>query len=616
MSMQCPILLPTVVMADDARLAAQISCVLAQPQAYLPIFDGPRMTRLDRDAEVIRRNNAAARVKPRIILCAGMADESYEAVSRLFAPGLCTKLRRMAGTDDLGALRRDGAALRDPPLVWGRDRIAVGLLKALYARTSIVFTEDRSPIEHVPSKSGHLVVCEQGEALAEVIAANYAFALGAGLCVVPELLATELELILNRFYDSPRTEGASTTQVLSELKDRLRKLAGSLPIDPGGSITFITSGAPYGFAYPEIPSTHLFNAPDLGLAVVNGFAAEQRHTRGIGVAVLVDPQTTDAPEIAAAERLLPPRGMLVRTYPGAAATVRAVTEMIELFPFDFLMIATHCGDSSGYRWTYEFVDSEGHERRFVVDIAIGVARTDDDDLLKVTQYIRPVSIDGVAWDDPRKREKVNVGTAFLDLMERMRSDAPVPLEPVKKETVNRVVWSAALKMFDQNYIALPRSVAGEGTPIVINNACASWHQLAGTFTFGGTRAYIGTLFDVTTSEAHDVVVKLLDKRYGKPLPGALWSTQREVYGNSVRRPYIMTGIYPQRLRVSRHDVPQYIDRRLTRALAKCREQMAQAGPANQRWLQTIKEEINYYERELVALRRRWPMELKHRDDNT
>ena len=78
--MKCPTLTPTLVIADDARLAAQISCVLARPGSYVPVVDGPRMTRPDRDAEVIRRNNAAARVKADSIILAGLPDDAASAI--------------------------------------------------------------------------------------------------------------------------------------------------------------------------------------------------------------------------------------------------------------------------------------------------------------------------------------------------------------------------------------------------------------------------------------------------------------------------------------------------------------------------------------------------------
>jgi hypothetical protein len=78
-------------------------------------------------------------------------------------------------------------------------------------RRSIVFTDEPSSAETVPSKSGHLVVCEQGEPLAEVIAANYAYALRAGLCLIPDIgqeLSDELfgalsKISTNRVSRSP-----------------------------------------------------------------------------------------------------------------------------------------------------------------------------------------------------------------------------------------------------------------------------------------------------------------------------------------------------------------------------------------------------------------------------
>jgi hypothetical protein len=69
--------------------------------------------------------------------------------------------------------------------------------------------------------------------------------------------------------------------------------------------------------------------------------------------------------------------------------VRAVTEAVELFPYDLLIVATHCGDADGYRWTYEYKDYEGVPRTFVVDIALGVGQTDDEEMLDGASHLRP-----------------------------------------------------------------------------------------------------------------------------------------------------------------------------------------------------------------------------------
>lgn len=160
-------------------------------------------------------------------------------------------------------------------------------------------------------------------------------------------------------------------------------------------------------------------------------------------------------------------------------------------------------------------------------------------------------------------------------------------------------------MFDHNFIALPRSLAGEGTPIVINNACASWHRLAETFTFGNARAYIGTLFPISTSEAHDVVVGILDRHFGKPLPTALWLAQRKVYGNSVRRPYVITGVYPQRLRVTRRDVPNDIARALAKGASAKQVALKDVSQDDPQTANEIQKHVEFYERELTAIQKRW-----------
>ena len=577
-------------------------CALAVPGSYLPVIEGPLLLHPDPAAELVRRNNAAGRVRPDAVFMTGLSDKPHDALMERFAAPLKARARRVSTAEDIERLA-DPARFKGPPLAWGRDRIGIGLLKALRACRSILFTDVPSPEEAVLSLSNHLVVCEQGEPLAEVIAANYAYALRAGLCLIPEIGRELTDELLEGFYSLYDDRSVSPTEALERLSDRFLNLTGTLPVPQGGSVTFITGGLPLGISIAQVPSTHLFKYPDLGIAMINGLAAEQADRPGIGFVALVDPETTEAQEIAAAERLLPPRGAFIRTYFGAGANVRDVTRMMELLPYDLMIVATHCGDVSGFRWTYEFKDSDGIDRVLVVDIAIGVGRTDEEDMLSVSQFIRFISLDGVDWHDPQKDKKLYVGRAILDFLERTRPKNGT-LQPVKKETVSRVVGSSALKLHDHNLIVLPKAVADEGTPIIINNACASWHRLAANFIFGGARAYVGTLYPVTTSEAQDVIVKLLDKHAGKPLPAALWSAQREVYGDGLRRPYIATGVYPQRLRIRRQDVIGRMLARLSRALAGWRKALSAVDPNDSARMRTVRENIAYYERELAHFRAR------------
>ena len=326
----------------------------------------------------------------------------------------------------------------------------------------------------------------------------------------------------------------------------------------------MTSNAPWGFAYPEVPSTHLFLYPDLGISILNGLIAEQKDAPGIRVAVLVDPGEVQATEIDIAISSFRSRAVFISGIGGLGATVHRVKRTIEYFPYDLLLISTHCGDAPGWRWTYEFVDSEGINRHLVIDTAIDIAVVPGDEKLSVTQYMTFVALDGVDWKDPAKKDKLYFGTAMRDFMDRTSQNR---LEPVKKEPIGRVPGSAALKMADYHFIPVPSSLADNGSPIIINNACASWHRLAKTFTFGNARAYIGTLFSVTNIEAHEIVKRLLERHFGKSLAVALWHAQNEVYGNGdVRRPYILVGVHSQRLRTTEANVPVIIYNRLRLSL--------------------------------------------------
>ena len=483
--MTCPPISDRFIFADDAKLAAQLSCMLSRPGFYLPVCDGPRMQRPDREFEVLRRRNAAGRARANIAYMAGLSDSAFDALSRSLNSPRNMPCFRVSSKSDIAPL---APTARDrETLIWGRDRIGVGLLKALRAGLHIVFEDRPSSREWASSKGGHIVVCEEGEELSEVIAANYAFALDAGLFLIPEVDDDQVEEILESFYKLQDHPELAPAEMQARLRLELLNLCGSIPVPESGSITFIGK-LPFGFAYPEHPSTHLFKYPDLGCAVVNGFSADQPRKLGNGVVVLVDPGTAPAPEIQSAIDLLEPRRAFIRVYQGRSANVPDVSEMLEHFPYDLLIIATHCGDSSGYRWTFEFTNSEGLPRTVVTDVAVGFQHTDDPQKLKVGHFFRFISVNGVDWTNRVAKSKLYVGNAIHDFSRRL-NEGPSKFKPTKKEVIGRVVGSSAMMMSDSNLLFAQHAMANMGTPIIINNACLSWHRLATNMMYAGARAY-------------------------------------------------------------------------------------------------------------------------------
>lgn len=207
------------------------------------------------------------------------------------------------------------------------------------------------------------------------------------------------------------------------------------------------------------------------------------------------------------------------------------------------------------------------------------------------------------WNDPVAKADLYVGSAIRDWSERVRDKA---FEPVHREPLDRVLGSAAMAMADNNYLPMPRALACEGSPIIFNNACVSWHELAGRFMFTNARAYIGTLYPVSDIEAEAVAVALLGKHFGKMLPHALWAAQDGVYGKGHdRRPYVITGVYTQRFRSTKEDVPRRIVTKLNDGLKFWKKRAEQIGSREPNRKKDFDEIATYYEREFSAFRGRW-----------
>ncbi|MEM6898278.1 MAG: hypothetical protein AAF583_00705 [Pseudomonadota bacterium] len=601
--MKCPEFASSVVIADDAELAAICSSYLLEKSKYLTVLDGPRITRDDREAEATRRNNVVARVRPKRVVFAGLSDKSTAMFSNRFPASLVTKIN--SDEDVRRELQTEHGSGRNT-LSWGRKHIGVGLLKALQANSTISFSDEAACAPELASKSGHMVICEAGEPISEVIAANYAYSLRAGLRIIPKVSNAVGGEILEGFYslyDQSENSISPSTQ-LEELKARIRLLCGEFNTEDIRSLTFISKDIPYGFAFPEVPSTHLFTYPDLGLSVANGFFAEQKGSRGTNVSVLVDPETTPAPEIETISKTLSEKRGFVRGYSGRGATVARVSNMVDLFPYDLLIFATHCGDAPGYRWTYEYEDSSKRTRRLVVDIALGIGATRKKGILEVTKFQRFHELDGVDWRDPDKSNKIDIGTAIRDFVELDREDND--FQPIEKQNLDRVLGSAALKMSDNNYLPLPNSIASNGTPVIINNACSSWQNLAGRFTFAGCRCYVGTLYPVSTIEANDVMTSVFSKQWGKCLPHALWSAQNATYGASGRRPYVVTGVFCSKLRVSREEVPRYLRDQFFIGLQASEDLQKRAGQSGNEYQKNrAVDQIQFYRSELKGIRKRY-----------
>ena len=557
------------IVGNRPTLVAELSSLFVKPGRYLPVLDGPRMTRPDASNEIIRRINSLAFSQVRQVLLADLPAAERSAMERAWSPRPCVASDSL---EDLivslkGVVKRPRAKL-----AWGQTNLGIGLYLARRGRLELQTTTATSPTTPFISAGTHLLVaCEEGEELAQICASNLAFASNASFLVILALSDTERDEWLEQLYAIG--EGGDATGRFSAVCNRARSNLPEFPFQHYKQVLFVTGGFPWGIATPECATSHMYRYPDFGRAIVDGIWASQSASRSARNALLIDPQRVEGSEISGIVKALWKKGTLTRVQKGPSASVHRVQTLFDTLPFDIIAISTHAGDAPGERATYEYIDSEGYPRRLTLDHARGFGYDPETKKVFIQEFERFHELDGVDWTDAAAKAKMYVGTAIIswvalgDILERNKYK-------VHSEEIPRVMGSMALQLHDSLWIVMVQGFAAGAAPVILNNACSSWHELGQRLTFAGARAYIGTLFPVTDAEAQEVGRSLFGPKLGQELSHGLWSAQNEVYGSHGRRPYAMVGLPYASIRPNTVDSVSYMIKAYRRAIKEYEQKAA------------------------------------------
>jgi hypothetical protein len=525
-----------VLVTDNPPLAAKVSALFTRPDRYFPVIDGPRMGRLDAENEVVRQRNAMVMTGATQALIGG--DLPAGAIAAL---GASWKSRTISERyEDFVEALRGSVKRPGDSLSWGPDNLGIGLYAARLAHKGLELELATSPQTDLLEVGHHLLIaCERGNQLGEVQASNLAFASGASLAMIPELAEDDRDDWLEELY--ALGEGGDVTGRFGDLARRAREHFAHLDFTRYKAVLFVTGGFPWGVALPALPTTHMYRYPDFGRAVVEGLWASQTARRSARTALIVDPETVKSSEILPIRDALLANKTLTHVVIGPAATQVRVQSVLDLLPYDIVVLSSHAGDAPGARITYEYPDAEGRQRRLVVDRAQGIGRDSADDMYRVMEYHRFHSLDGVDWRDRVAKARLGVGSAittWLTLAETKSRSEYI----VDEQAIPRVIGSMAIRLHDGIWLFASHGFAPESAPLFFNNSCSSWHRLSQRTIFAGARGYVGTLFPITDAEAQEVGKAIFGRYLGHQLHRALWRAQRDTYGTSARRPYVMVGL--------------------------------------------------------------------------
>lgn len=509
-------------------LAAEISSFVAHSGHYLAVFDEPRGPHPNSATIFQRTVNAIAEARLERIVLAGVATETAAMYSHRVPNGV---LEQVEKASDLIASNATNEVLH-----WGKGNLGIGLLSAKQSGRRLVPDLQVTPdVKRISGTTGHFVICEDGPDLLPIIAANYAFAIGAGLQMVDPWDRVEASRIEEQFMAAGTTEGQFGSS--EELRLHLARMAPEIELEGVNLITFFTR-VPWGFVFGYIPSCHMPPNDISSLTILDAINVESRSARGTRSALLVDPAQVDSQDIGIAAKHLLRQGTFLRYLRDERATVAEVACHVQYFPHDFLLFSSHAGEAPGEQLVFRFVDSGGVEREVIVDSVLNLYWDSDIEMVRVEIFDTFVSVDGVSWVDTERKRELNLG-AVIEEFTRLRHSEP-RLQEVESRPISRVRFAMALKMYDGLYMPALHSMADGWHPIVMNNCCNSWHEMAMGFLFGGARAYLGSLFQVYNSDAIAFTSAFFRHSDSHSLAEAIHLAQDDVCGKG-RRIYVLVG---------------------------------------------------------------------------
>ena len=538
---------------DNSLFGAVISSYFNEDSRYFALLEAPRLGRPDASNEMIRRTNLMARIQLQIIILADVSDEIVLAFTKYVPIG---KILRIKTLDEIDSILRETFGFENSEKLPCRPSdVAIGLLTAKSQKKHLIIDVKAPAIGQLPKRQTaskkHLVVIDDNRWIAPIVAVNYAFSINANLQFFPEKDEEDIEIVYDDISNArchhESARGSEATRSLMSQQMTYESYFSDNKID-ADFVTFITRGIPYGYFFPDVPSTHLFSYPDLGITLLNNFyyAHEVKETRS---ALLIDPdlfpKNWGETETGFVSEQLKKIGVYVKELRGRDAKVYDTSLHIQWFPFDLLFICSHASRMDGKEFTIKFSDRSGADHEIVIEEAVSFGLTDegegDQRLVEVMSFIGFVSVDGFAWKGKKEKSK---GSVTKETIEDFLAIPREKWQVINQRDIPYVRRSTRISLADGDYQATFHALSGGELPIIFNNACVSFYEFSGRFFFAGARSYIGTLTPINTDKAKKVAQLFFSGLTpSKPLPLLLWEVQNKVFPDPADRVYVHVGTH-------------------------------------------------------------------------
>src|SRR5262249_52419601 len=290
----------------------------------------------------------------------------------------------------------------------------------------------------------------------------------------------------------------------------------------------------------SIPSSyvHLSLRPDLFVFNSIMFSAGE----GFNTAVVFSPVFFEDEETSWLSNHLADAKYFVRNLVGQNATLANFDFHTQSFPYDLLHICSHGGEVDGYEVLQEFVDSDGNRHVVEFDEVVGYTPVPDKpDMVALHRKVFPRTLDGFAWRSAELEEQKLPSHVYLDMWKAALECRG------QRRTKDRIAMSCAIQCVDSIHQGEFNALASYSSPVIFNNTCWSWDEVAAFFLACGARGYIGTLWAIDNDAAVVAAKTFYEHLFSGPVLNAFHKALQAIAGTSSKNIYVYWGLHFTRL---------------------------------------------------------------------
>jgi hypothetical protein len=499
----------------DPALIASVSCYFNDHETYFPVFKFPEvissykrdydfddddfMSNLIGNEAKVLINNVLARMNFEKFLLVGL-DEMQKSYFT-FLPDL-----KKIEIDNLQEVEHKLKFLNkvfDGEMRCPRNELGKGLIAAKRENKLLIpdNNADNLPNQPLYNKEG-IIIIEKNNDVSDIIHANYVYSIDADTLFIEPFYREEARGLQKYLYDWKKH---NSQEAYRKIEKEIRNRIGySVKFSKYRYATFFTAGLPYGLILKNIiPFSHVLHGlRDDFFIFYNIFFEHMDNAFDSALVFSPNPEDLGIPAELEANNtagLLEKNNIFVKKLIKRDATVDNLDKYGGYYPYDILHICSHGGEVDGYYVIEEFTDRTGNAHKVEYEEVVGFSPYNDK-LVRVFRKALFRRFDGFKWKSAELKQQGFPDFVYEDMRKALLGGAGNK-EVVRVKTGHQIYGSCHIRCYDSIHQGQFHALASQSFPIIFNNTCSSWLEIAITMIASGCRGYIGTLWSVKNTTA-------------------------------------------------------------------------------------------------------------------